>query len=94
MIPAMIDQRAHAAAASDNDDAFFRAGVVFISQSAVTTSFLVSANAIMPGQYSGGMRFLAAHARTLTAGARSSLPTVSKPSETCAAPPRAEISAA
>ncbi len=66
-----------------------RAGVVRISQSAVTVAPLTFANAITPSQCSAGIRFRAAHARTFTG----SVSTVGA-AATLAAPPSDEISEA
>lgn len=79
----------HAGAPACSGARLARAGVVRISQSAVTIMSIEAAKAIIPGQYSGGMRFLADQARTLTGNVATDLELA-----TCAAPPSCAISAA
>lgn len=76
----------HAATRVDAAERVARAGVVRISQSAVTVKPRDAAREMKPGQYSGGIRFRAAHARTLTGRVSKALA-----SATRAAPPNSAM---
>lgn len=60
-----------------------------MSQSAVTGTFNVAANSMIPGQYSGGIRLRAVQARAVTG-----MVSTDGASATRAAPPSAAISPA